>query len=100
MKLSFDFGSGVGKLISAGSNYNDGKPHSVYVHRVERHARLQVDDSDIAEGDSPGTMFELGMSDVFYMGGVPADVSTLVNFLLKNFLVQRLVLKNFLVQSF
>lgn len=80
MKLSFDFGSGVGRLTSTGNNYNDGRPHSVYVHRLERHARMQVDDNDISEGDSPGTMFELSLSDVFYLGGVPSDVSTLVHF--------------------
>uniref|UniRef100_A0A915PQH1 Laminin subunit alpha n=1 Tax=Setaria digitata TaxID=48799 RepID=A0A915PQH1_9BILA len=76
LKLSFDFGSGVGRVTSTGSNYNDGKPHSVYVHRLERHARIQVDENDVAEGDSPGTMFELNLSDVFYLGGVPPDVST------------------------
>ncbi|VDK75274.1 unnamed protein product [Litomosoides sigmodontis] len=76
VKLSFDFGSGVGRLTSSGSDYNDGKPHSVYVHRLERHSRMQVDDNDVSEGDSPGTMFELSLSDVFYLGGVPADVST------------------------
>ncbi|VDM96599.1 unnamed protein product [Thelazia callipaeda] len=84
VKLSFDFGSGVGRLTSTGSNYNDGKPHSVYVHRLERHARMQVDDNDVAEGDSPGTMFELSVSDVFYLGGVPSDVSTLVHFIIES----------------
>lgn len=78
LKLSFDFGSGVGRLVGTKNNYNDGKPHAVYVHRLERHARMQVDGDDIAEGDSPGTMFELGVSDVFYLGGVPSDVSTYV----------------------
>lgn len=86
MKLSFDFGSGVGKLSSSGSNYNDGKPHSVYVHRLERHARMQIDDNDVSKGDSPGTMFDLNLSDVFYLGGVPSDVSTLVHFIFVCFL--------------
>ncbi|VDO28711.1 unnamed protein product, partial [Onchocerca flexuosa] len=76
VKLSFDFGSGVGRLTSTGKNYNDGRPHSVYAHRLERHARMQVDENDVSEGDSPGTMFELSLSDVFYLGGVPSDVST------------------------
>lgn len=52
----------------------------MYVNRVERHSRMQVDDTDVSEGDSPGTMFELSLSDVFYLGGVPADISTLVHF--------------------
>lgn len=78
LKLSFDFGSGVGKLVSFASHYNDGRPHIVYVHRLERHALLQVDGQDKAEGDSPGTMFELGVSDVYYMGGIPSNVPTYV----------------------
>ncbi|VDK44418.1 unnamed protein product [Anisakis simplex] len=75
VKLSFDFGSGVGKLVSTSNRYNDGKSHSMYVHRVERHAKLQVDNDDITEGESPGTMFELSVTDVFYVGGIPANVS-------------------------
>ncbi|VDM41094.1 unnamed protein product [Toxocara canis] len=75
VKLSFDFGSGVGKLVSTSNRYNDGKSHSVYVHRVERHAKLQVDSDDIVEGESPGTMFELSVTDVFYVGGIPSNVS-------------------------
>lgn len=80
MKLSFDFGSGVGRLTSTANDYNNGQLHSVYVHRLERHARMEIDENDISEGNSPGTMFELSLSDAFYLGGVPSDVSTLVLF--------------------
>uniref|UniRef100_A0A1I8EZU5 Uncharacterized protein n=3 Tax=Wuchereria bancrofti TaxID=6293 RepID=A0A1I8EZU5_WUCBA len=97
VKLSFDFGSGVGRLTSTGNNYNDGKPHCVYVHRLERHARMQVDDSDVSEGDSPGTMFELSLSDVFYLGGVPSDVSTRTAVVSMNGCIERVKLDNRLV---
>lgn len=82
VKLSFDFGSGVGKLVSTASHYNDDKSHSVYVHRVERQAKLQVDNDDVVEGESPGSMFELSVTDVFYVGGIPANVSAFVDHLL------------------
>ncbi|VBB28863.1 unnamed protein product [Acanthocheilonema viteae] len=94
VKLSFDFGSGVGRLTSIGSNYNDGKPHSVYVHRLERHALMKVDDNDVSEGDSPGTMFELSLSDVFYLGGVPSDVSTRTTVVPMNGCIEHVKLDN------
>ncbi|KAM3726093.1 Laminin-like protein [Dirofilaria immitis] len=97
VKLSFDFGSGVGKVISTGKNYNDGRSHSVYVHRLERHARIQVDDNDVSEGDSPGTMFELNSSDVFYLGGVPSDVLTRTTVVSMNGCIEHVKLDNRLI---
>uniref|UniRef100_A0A914WZ73 Uncharacterized protein n=1 Tax=Plectus sambesii TaxID=2011161 RepID=A0A914WZ73_9BILA len=74
--LQFDCGSGRAKLTSEKGPYNDGKWHMVHVHRVERHAKLTVDEDDTVEADAPGTLFELSVTDVFYIGGVPSGVDT------------------------
>lgn len=78
VSLSFDLGSGVGKLVSKGENYNDGKWHMVSINRVERQAKLEVDGTDTVEGESPGTMFEMSVSDSFYLGGLPSNIETYV----------------------
>ncbi len=74
--LRFDFGSGVAQVTSSKSTYNNGSWHVAHVHRVERHAILKVNEEDSAEADAPGTMFELSVSDVFYIGGLPPSVRT------------------------
>ncbi|KAK0397427.1 hypothetical protein QR680_002123 [Steinernema hermaphroditum] len=72
--LTFDVGSGLEKIESQKSDYNDGKWHTIQVHRNERHAKLEVDGKDHAEGESPGAMFEMAVSDSFYLGGLPSPI--------------------------
>ncbi|TMS36985.1 hypothetical protein L596_004022 [Steinernema carpocapsae] len=74
--LTFDVGSGLEKIESVKGEYNDGKWHTIQVHRNERHAKLEVDGTDHVEGESPGTMFEMAVSDSFYLGGLPSSVQT------------------------
>jgi hypothetical protein len=76
LTLSFDLGSGLGKLTSNGDNYNDGKWHMIHINRQGRQAKLEVDGTDVIEGESPGTMFEMSVSDSFYLGGLPQNVET------------------------
>ncbi|CAJ0953978.1 unnamed protein product, partial [Mesorhabditis belari] len=75
VKLSIDLGTGVGAFESNGAKYNDGKWHTVVIHRVEKHVVVEVDGNKIAEGDAPGDMTELSTSDYFYLGGVPEGVN-------------------------
>ena len=81
VSLSFDLGSGVGRLTSSGENYNDGKWHIVQINRVERQAKLEVDGTDVVEGESPGTMFEMSVSDSIYLGGLPQTVEAYAFFI-------------------
>ncbi|KAL3080577.1 hypothetical protein niasHT_036523 [Heterodera trifolii] len=74
ISLSFDLGSGLGKLLSNGQRYNDGKWHLVQMDRQERSAKLKIDDTDKVEGESPGSMFEMSVSDVFFIGGLPSNI--------------------------
>ena len=78
VSLSFDLGSGVGRLTSNNDKYNDGKWHIVHINRVERKAKLEVDGNDVTEGESPGTMFEMSVSDSIYLGGLPQGVEAYV----------------------
>lgn len=74
--MSFDLGSGLGRLNSNGERYNDGKWHNVQINRLERHAKLTIDTADVTEGESPGSMFEMSVSDSFYVGGLPRNIET------------------------
>uniref|UniRef100_A0A914HKE2 Uncharacterized protein n=1 Tax=Globodera rostochiensis TaxID=31243 RepID=A0A914HKE2_GLORO len=74
ISLSFDLGSGLVKLLSNGEQYNDGNWHLVQMDRQERSAKLKIDDTDKVEGESPGSMFEMSVSDVFYIGGLPSNI--------------------------
>ncbi|KAH7694236.1 laminin alpha, partial [Aphelenchoides avenae] len=76
VSLSFDLGSGAVKLLSDKSSYNDGQWHMISIDRMERRAKLEVDGADVQEGESPGTMFEMSVSDAFYLGGLPKNVQT------------------------
>lgn len=69
--LSFDLGSGLVRLASNKNNYNDGKWHLVQITRKDREAKLVVDNEDVTEGESPGTMFEMSVSDSLFLGGLP-----------------------------
>lgn len=74
--LSFDLGSGLVKLTSNQDKYNDGKWHLIQIHRTGRQAKLEVDHSDIVEGESPGNLFEMSVTDSFYLGGLPPSTET------------------------
>uniref|UniRef100_A0A915EQH0 Laminin G domain-containing protein n=1 Tax=Ditylenchus dipsaci TaxID=166011 RepID=A0A915EQH0_9BILA len=71
ISLSFDLGSGLAKLLSNEGNYNDGKWHNVHINRVERQAKLEIDGKDVTEGESPGSLFEMSVSDSFYVVDCP-----------------------------
>uniref|UniRef100_A0A7E4ULG0 Laminin subunit alpha-1 n=1 Tax=Panagrellus redivivus TaxID=6233 RepID=A0A7E4ULG0_PANRE len=75
VSLSFDLGSGVRRIKSNNGTYNNGKMHTIQINRNERHAKLIVDSNDIVEGESPGTMFEMSISDSIYLGGLPQEVN-------------------------
>ena len=92
LSLLFDLGSGPAKLLSNGENYADGKWHLVEVDRMERAAKLEVDGTDKVrrnflenefillklqmEGESPGTLFEMSVSDSFFLGGLPSSIES------------------------
>nr|CAD2195397.1 unnamed protein product [Meloidogyne enterolobii] len=76
VSLLFDLGSGPAKLVSNEEKYNDGKWHLVEVDRNEKTAKLQVDGSDKIEGESPGSLFEMSVSDSFFLGGLPTTIET------------------------
>uniref|UniRef100_A0A915EU75 Uncharacterized protein n=1 Tax=Ditylenchus dipsaci TaxID=166011 RepID=A0A915EU75_9BILA len=76
ISLSFDLGSGLAELLSNEGNYNDGKWHNVHINRVERQAKLEIDGKDVTEGESPGSLFEMSVSDSFYVGGLPRNIET------------------------
>lgn len=76
ISLSFDLGSGLGRLTSHGEQYNDGKWHMLQINRVERQAKLTIDGTDVTEGESPGSLFEMSVSDSFYVGGLPRNIET------------------------
>lgn len=75
VKLSLDFGSGVGQWTSEKQNYNDGEWHTVNVVREGTHVKLSVDNEVVTEGDSPGGKAEMSVTENFYLGGVPAGVN-------------------------
>lgn len=76
ISLSFDLGSGLGRLTSNAEHYNDGKWHMLQINRVERQAKLTIDGTDVTEGESPGSLFEMSVSDSFYVGGLPRNIET------------------------
>ncbi|CAI4221509.1 unnamed protein product [Auanema sp. JU1783] len=76
IKLSVDFGSGVGQWTTDSSEYNNGKWHTVSINRDGVHLKLEVDGKTVAEGDAPGEQFEMSVTDKFYLGGIPSGVST------------------------
>ncbi|KAL7074923.1 hypothetical protein ACQ4LE_005689, partial [Meloidogyne hapla] len=76
ISLLFDLGSGPAKLVSNEENYNDGKWHLVEVDRTEKAAKLQVDGTDKVEGETPGSLFEMSVSDSFFLGGLPTSIET------------------------
>jgi hypothetical protein len=73
--LMFDCGSGRAKLTSNKGPYNDGKWHMAHVNRNQLHAKLTVDEDDEVEATAPGTLFEISITDVYYVGGVPPGVT-------------------------
>lgn len=47
----------------------------VQINRVERQAKLEIDGGyDVIEGESPGSMFEMSISDSFFLGGLPPSI--------------------------
>lgn len=49
----------------------------VNINRVERHAKLEIDGGhNVVEGESPGSMFEMSISDSFFVGGLPSNLKT------------------------
>lgn len=46
------------------------------INRVERQAKLTIDGTDVTEGESPGSLFEMSVSDSFYVGGLPRNIET------------------------
>ncbi|CAJ0584396.1 unnamed protein product, partial [Mesorhabditis spiculigera] len=75
VKASLDLGTGVGTFESTGLQLNDGQWHTVAVNRVEKHVVVTVDGETVAEGDAPGDMSELSISDFYYLGGTPMGVN-------------------------
>lgn len=53
MQYRWDCGSGTGIVRVNSARVADGKWHSLKVSRRSRHVRVTVDDTHIAEGDSP-----------------------------------------------
>lgn len=51
--LSFNLGSGLITLTSKQDKYNDGQWHLIHVHRTGRAAKLEIDNQDVVEGESP-----------------------------------------------
>ncbi|CAD5221244.1 unnamed protein product [Bursaphelenchus xylophilus] len=76
VKLAFDLGSGLGQLVSNKNTYSDGQWHLIHLRRDGRQAKLTVDNDDMAEGESPGVMFEMSVPEYFYLGGLPQGVTT------------------------
>ncbi|KAI6239107.1 Laminin-like protein epi-1 [Aphelenchoides fujianensis] len=78
LTLLFDCGSGLGKVVSKKDTYNDGKWHLVHIDRTARQATMIIDNdaADTVSGESPGTMFEMSVSDSFFLGGLPSNIET------------------------
>ncbi|XGW07796.1 hypothetical protein V3C99_010722 [Haemonchus contortus] len=76
VKLSLDFGSGAAQWLADAITYNDGQWHTVAVARDERHVKMEVDGVTVAEGDAPGDMSTLSVTDYLYLGGTPTGVNT------------------------
>lgn len=74
--LSFDLGSGLVQLPSNQNKYNDGQWHLIQIHRTGRQAKLVVDHTDTVDGESPGKLFEMSLTDSFYLGGLPQNTET------------------------
>ncbi|CAD6197231.1 unnamed protein product [Caenorhabditis auriculariae] len=74
VKLSADFGSGVGHWTVQKENYSDGKWHTVSVLREEKHVKIDVD-GVVEEGDSPGDEAEMSVTEFLYVGGIPSSVA-------------------------
>ncbi|KRZ28597.1 Laminin-like protein epi-1 [Trichinella pseudospiralis] len=69
VRLHYNLGSGAATLVTP-RKYNDGQYHRVHVKRDGRQAVLSVGMTDTVEGNSPGKMSHLDVTDEYYVGGV------------------------------
>lgn len=75
--FSFNCGSGPA-LMSSDKLVTDGEWHTVEITRQQLSGKLKIDGQIVAEGESQGTSKTLNIFGPFYLGGVPANTSTLV----------------------
>uniref|UniRef100_A0A0K0F7N6 Laminin subunit alpha-5 (inferred by orthology to a human protein) n=1 Tax=Strongyloides venezuelensis TaxID=75913 RepID=A0A0K0F7N6_STRVS len=73
IKLLINLGSGDIEINSNKNTYADGHWHSLRVDRLDRKARLTVDDVDKSEGETLGSMSELKYDKLYYLGDVGYD---------------------------
>ncbi|ESO94906.1 hypothetical protein LOTGIDRAFT_144813 [Lottia gigantea] len=66
--FQYDLGYGRATLVS-GERYNDGSWHSIQASRVEKDGLLLVDGTEVAKGQSKGTLKELSIIDDIFIGG-------------------------------
>ncbi|KAK2581204.1 hypothetical protein KPH14_008003 [Odynerus spinipes] len=77
--LTWDLGSGVRRIftktpltsVSTGNTpgIKSHNPHTLHIGRTGRHAWLAIDDTDNVTGQAAGTMSQLDVSPVLYIGG-------------------------------
>uniref|UniRef100_A0AC35TUM0 Laminin subunit alpha n=1 Tax=Rhabditophanes sp. KR3021 TaxID=114890 RepID=A0AC35TUM0_9BILA len=76
VKMSYDLGSGVVEINSNNNRYDDGQWHTIRVNRVDKKARLVVNDKDQNDGEAPGAMVELKYDKLYYLGDVTYTVKS------------------------
>uniref|UniRef100_A0A0N4ZLJ9 Laminin subunit alpha n=1 Tax=Parastrongyloides trichosuri TaxID=131310 RepID=A0A0N4ZLJ9_PARTI len=74
IKLSINLGSGDMEISSNKNTYADGEWHSLRIDRIDRKARLTVDDVDKVENDTTGSMSEMKYDKLYYLGDVGYDI--------------------------
>ncbi|KAK6179097.1 hypothetical protein SNE40_011531 [Patella caerulea] len=69
-QLIFQYDLGFGRAtLKSPDRYNDGAWHSIQASRVEKDGLLLVDGSEVALGESKGTLKELAINDEIFIGG-------------------------------
>lgn len=70
----------------------------VQINRFERKAKLEIDGgNDVNKGESPGSMFEMSISDSFFLGGLPPTIKKFF-FSIKFF--KLIIFSNLLIEPF
>uniref|UniRef100_T1J097 Laminin subunit alpha n=1 Tax=Strigamia maritima TaxID=126957 RepID=T1J097_STRMM len=70
LKFSYNLGSGSTNVESGSGRYNDGKWHTVNVHRNQRRAKLTIDGKLVGEGSSNPPATTMEMVTTLFVGGV------------------------------
>ncbi|XP_071119471.1 laminin subunit alpha-like [Haliotis cracherodii] len=69
-KLFFQFDLGSNRaVLMADNKFNDGQWHQLQASRVNNKGLLKVDGKTVDQGDAPGTLKQLSISDDIFIGG-------------------------------